>query len=102
MVVFVFGSVRSASALPLISLATSAKRRVVGIGIGKRRIQDRIGELAAFLLVKFTYFQEDRRKNILIETGLPGGGTATFFHCSQRAELTKVPSFSAKPAPGKR
>src|ERR1035438_8646676 len=32
----------------------------------------------------------------------PGGGSATLFHCSQRAELTKVPSFSAKPAPGRR
>ena len=32
----------------------------------------------------------------------PGGGTAAHFHCSQRAELTKVPSFSAKPAPGSR
>jgi thiol-disulfide isomerase/thioredoxin len=32
----------------------------------------------------------------------PGGGRAACFHWSQRAELTKAPSFSAKLAPGRR
>ena len=30
----------------------------------------------------------------------PGGSSAACFHCSQREELTNVPSFSAKHAAG--
>src|SRR6266545_2450349 len=33
---------------------------------------------------------------------LPGGSVAFHFHCSQRAELVNVPSFSAKLAAGRR
>ena len=32
----------------------------------------------------------------------PGGGTAAYFQVTQRAELVMLPSFSAKPAQGKR
>src|SRR5207237_9475945 len=32
----------------------------------------------------------------------PGGSIAFHFHCIQRAELVKVPSFSAKPDAGRR
>ena len=32
----------------------------------------------------------------------PGGGSAAYFHCSQRAELVKLPSFSANPVHGSR
>ena len=68
-----------------------------------RRVQDRIGKLATFLLVQLADLQEDLRQNVLIESAVARRrDSAAYFHCSQRAELTKVPSFSANPAPGSR
>ena len=103
MVTFVFGIGEIGERLPVDLLRHLGQRRAVRIGV-VRTIAFRIGigKLAALLLIQFAHLQEDRRQNVLIQPRLPGGGSATFFHCSQRAELTNVPSFSAKPAPGRR
>ena len=57
----------SASALPLISLRDLGERRMLRIGVGPGEVQDRIGELAAFLLVQLAHPQEDLREDVLVE-----------------------------------
>ena len=54
---FAFVVVKSASALPLISFATS-EATDFRIGVIPGRLQDRIGELAAFLLIQFAIFRK--------------------------------------------
>ena len=62
-----------------------------------------IGELAALFLIQLAHLEENPRQDFLVEFAPARAAAApTFFHCSQRAELTNVPSFSAKPAPGRR
>ena len=102
-VAFVFGSVMSASALPLSSFATSASEGCTGSckstrhsesGRGTSRLlSDTVRELSERSSPEFpdracTVARRRQRRR--------------YFHCSQRAELTKVPSFSANPAPGSR
>ena len=60
----------SASALPLISFATSASDGLYGVGVSERRIQNGIGELAALFLIELADLQKDRRQNVLIKPRL--------------------------------
>ena len=50
------------------------ERRVVRIRVGERGVENGIGELAAFFLIKVANFQEDSCEDFLIEAGLPGRG----------------------------
>src|SRR5829696_5041242 len=42
------------------------QRRIQRSRVGPREIQDRVGKLSAFLLIKFAHFQEDTRENLLV------------------------------------
>ena len=48
------------------------ERRVVGVRVGEGRVQNGIGELAAFLLIEVTNLQEDGREDFLVEPRLAG------------------------------
>src|ERR1700720_2310676 len=102
MVVFVFGSVMSASALPLSSFATSASDGLYGLVYANDAFKTGSGNLPPSFLYSSRVFKKMVARISWSSRACPGGGTATFFHWSQRAEFTKVPSFSAKPAPGNR
>ena len=91
----------STSALPLISFRTSREIGRDGIRVAPRHVQHRFGERPALLRVEVAHGEEDPRQDLLVGSAPgPGGSSAFHFHCIQRAEFVKVPSFSAKPEAG--
>src|SRR5450432_466545 len=93
---------RSASALPLSSLATSVSEGLFGFEYGHDAFKMASGNLPPSFWYSSLTFRNMRAIISWSSLASPGVGTAAHFHCSQRAELTKVPSFSAKPAQGRR
>src|SRR5438045_728002 len=102
----VLGSCRSARALPLISLAISVNVGDLGFTYCQLKFTMASGNLVLGSFFSFWYSSLTLTKMLAriswSSLASPGGSSALYFHLSQRAELTKVPSFSAKPAPGNR
>ena len=78
------------------------ERGMFCISVSPTQIQNGVREFSAFFLVESADAQENLRDDVLVEARFSGGGTAAYFQVTQRAELVMLPSFSAKPAQGKR
>ena len=89
-------------ALPLISLATSVNEGLFGLVYAHDALRIASGNLPPSFWYSSRTLRNMRARISWSNLASPGVGTAAHFHCSQRAELTNVPSFSAKPAQGRR
>src|SRR5580658_6202011 len=101
-VVLVASSVTSEMARPFNSLASSANDGLLGSRWFQVRFRIGSGNLPPSFLYSSRTFRKILARIAWSSWQSPGGGTAAHFHCNQRAEFTKVPSFSANPAPGRR
>src|SRR5512146_651778 len=97
-----FGSVRSASALPLYSIANSSGEGACGILYGQVRFRIGSGNAPPSL----RYSSRRRRKMLAMiaasSIASPGGSCPFQCHCSQRPLLVSEPVSSAKQLEGRR
>src|SRR5208282_819386 len=98
----VLGSSMSARALPLISLATSVSEGLFGFVYVQEAESGPSGNLPPSFWYSSRTFRKILARISWSSLASPGVGSAAFFHTSQRAEFTNVPSFSANPAHGSR
>src|SRR5262249_17144357 len=95
-------SLRSASALPFISFSASPRSGLCGFEYDHARFRIGSGNVPPSFL--YSAFTASTRRPTISWSALasPGGSVSFHFHCSQRAELVNVPSFSANDAAGRR
>ena len=78
------------------------ERRMSRVRVGPTQVQNGVGEFPAFLFVEIANAQENLRDDVLVEPRLARRRNGGIFPGTQRAELVMLPSFSAKPAQGRR